>query len=484
MKILVIETIASKPHLETAGEIALKFKKKKQNNEVKFSWLGYNLPWTDWQIPNIFRLLGGSYEKRISQFKKLLENNNIEICKNIEIGENKIFKWSHSFSGNINALKKFKYENKPLGMGVASSCITFFQDKNFHPKKKIRLVRTLLFSSAVVYERCKKLLLLENPKLIITFNNRFATSLPIIIAAKEKKIKILRHERASTFDKYILYKYNINDPRNFSNIYKEWKSIKNNKKYTIAKKYFNDKLTAKHYDEMGLNYTQSQKKDLLPKLPKNKRIVVYYTSTDYENSAYIDLKFDQKQAFEKLYKAINQIEDLHLVIKLHPTLKNRDHGKADEKKWLKYQNKNTTVILSNEKFSTYSLMFRADIICAYHSRIIIESAYFSKPTIGLIKFGWPNGIGIEYPSNITDLKKILNKKYKFKKINKDKCLAVGHYYATYGEKFKYYKPINYTDGFFLSKKLEWKSKKIKILEYFGFKKIYYLIKFFLKSRLI
>jgi hypothetical protein len=481
MKILIIETISSKPHIEISGEIALKYKKQNQNNIVKFSWLGYDLPWTDWQTSKIFSLLGGSDENKVFELQRILEKHKIEICKNLESDNDDIFKWSRSFSGNIDNLKKFKYKKKPLGMGVASSCITFFQDTNFQPQKKINLVRKLLYSSATVYERSKKLLLIEKPNLVITFNNRFATSLPIIIAAKELRIKILRHERGSSFKKYMLFKYDINDPRNFSNIYKEWKNIKSNKKYVIAKKYFSDKLNNKHQDEMGFNYTQSQKLGYLPSLPNNKRIIVYYTSTDYENSAYVNFKFNQIKAFEKLYKAINQTEDLHLVIKLHPTLKNRDHGKADEKKWLKYQNKNTTVILSNEKFSTYSLMFRADIVCAYHSRIIIESAYFSKPTIGLIKFGWPDGIGIKYSSSVSNLKKILNKNYKFKKINKDKCLSVGYYYSTYGEKFQYYKPKNYYDGTFLGKKLEWKSKKIKILEYCGFKKIYYRIRPFLKS---
>jgi hypothetical protein len=168
---------------------------------------------------------------------------------------------------------------------------------------------------------------------------------------------------------------------------------------------------------------------------------------------------------------------------LHPTLKKRDHGRSDEKRWLKYQNNKTTVILSNEKFSTYSLMFRADIVCAYHSRITLESAYFSKPTIGLVKFGWPKRLGIEYPDNTTDLKKLLNKNYKFKKINKEKCLAVSYYYSTFGENYKYYKPQNYSDGFFLEEKLEWKSKKIKLLEYIGFKKIYYLLRPFIKSYL-
>ena len=54
MTILLLEAIASSPHLETSGEIALSLNK---NKNVSYSWIGHDLPWNDWETPKILRIL-------------------------------------------------------------------------------------------------------------------------------------------------------------------------------------------------------------------------------------------------------------------------------------------------------------------------------------------------------------------------------------------------------------------------------------------
>ena len=66
MKILIIESIWVKPHLETAGEIALDLKKKKQN--ISFAWVGTDLFWNEWDIPRITKVFGCNINKKNSKF--------------------------------------------------------------------------------------------------------------------------------------------------------------------------------------------------------------------------------------------------------------------------------------------------------------------------------------------------------------------------------------------------------------------------------
>ena len=61
-KIAIIESIAATPHLETAGELAIRF--KMQNHNVFFFWAGYDLEWNDWELGFFSKLLGGSYKKK------------------------------------------------------------------------------------------------------------------------------------------------------------------------------------------------------------------------------------------------------------------------------------------------------------------------------------------------------------------------------------------------------------------------------------
>ena len=100
MKILVIETIAATPHLETAGEIALRLKQKKHN--VSFAWVGFNLPWNDWELSLKAKALGGSFENKVHEFSKIIAKKDIKV-ERVSSPNNydKIYKWSNNFNGNL-----------------------------------------------------------------------------------------------------------------------------------------------------------------------------------------------------------------------------------------------------------------------------------------------------------------------------------------------------------------------------------------------
>ena len=68
-------------------------------------------------------------------------------------------------------------------------------------------------------------------------------------------------------------------------------------------------------------------------------------------------------------------------------------------------------------------MMRSDIVATYTSSIIVEAAYFGKPSISIGHFGGMEQYS-EEPKTESELKKILNKNYKFKKKNKINCLKI------------------------------------------------------------
>ena len=212
MKYLFLETVFDSPHLETSAEIALNIKSKK--NDVFFSWLGDNLPWSEWHLSRTKRFLWASIQKKVNLIQKILEEKNINLINPNKIEKksfDKIEKWAKSFNGNLVSLKKFGYKKQNLGLGVSSSLISIFHQSNFDTKKYHKTVYKSLKSSAIIYERSLELINRIKPDYVVTFNNRFATSLPIILAAKLKKIKIIRHERGSNFDKYEIFKKDVHN---------------------------------------------------------------------------------------------------------------------------------------------------------------------------------------------------------------------------------------------------------------------------------
>ena len=462
MKIAIIESVAAAPHLETSGEIALSLKKK---NKVSFFWAGYALPWNDWDLGFYLKLLGGSYENKINKFKEVLSDQGVQIDEpNLKINYNKLYKWSDKFQGDLKLLKKYKYDNIYLGAGAASSIISFLKNENVNTDKYRKEIRNLLFSSAIVYERTKKYLIENKFDKIYTFNNRFATCYPIICAANNLNIKTIRHERGSDISKYELYEKDVHNmeltKKSFDNY---WKKNKKFNKILKSKKYFlNKRIGVDGNNKSSKSYISNQIKGYLPELPKNKRIVTFFTSRDYEKASIVDMEFNQFKVFKKFKKTINKFNDVHLVIRVHPSLS--DKKSYDDDDWMKYSNKNTTVIQSYEKFDTYSLLFKSDIVVTYTSSIIVESAYFGLPSISLGEFWWTGLKIVEEPRSINKLKKMLSKGYVFKKRDKKGCLKIANYFLNFGIKFKYYFPISETRGKFLGEYLTWKPKFLTILE--------------------
>lgn len=471
MKTLIIESAWISPHLETAGEILLDFKRRKKKS--KFAWVGNSLKWNDYSIPTFLYSFGCSPEKRVEKFLYLLKKKKIEIINEDDtFNKHSIEKWSMNFNGDLNQLKKFKYKDINLGMGIASSLISQTNNINFDTNKYKKKIINFLYSSAVVYERTIKILDKEKPNTVITFNNRLGLSLPIIQACKKKKVNIIRHDRGANYKKYHLYKYDINDPRNFKNIISNWEQNKNKNKIKIANNFFTKKFNGTFLDEVNKNYTRHQIKSSLPKIPKNKKIITFFCSTEYETDAYINLKYNQMKMFKKFYQIVKKINDVHLIIREHPSLTNKEGDK-----WNRFKSKNTTIVTANSKYDSYEIMRKSNIVCAYASRIVLESAYLGKPTICLRDFGWPRGIGILYGESqkkiYSNLMKSLNTKPKF---NLNKILAVSYFYSTYGINYKYYKPETINKGLFLNRRLEWKSRSILFLESLGLKKIYFKFK--------
>ena len=70
-KILIFETFPVSPHFETSIEIALK--NIKEGNKVYFFWGGYNLPWSDWKLPNYKKLLFFSYKYKVDKATEYLK---------------------------------------------------------------------------------------------------------------------------------------------------------------------------------------------------------------------------------------------------------------------------------------------------------------------------------------------------------------------------------------------------------------------------
>ena len=427
-------------------------------------WIGNDLPWSDWSLSISKKILGASIKKKISLIEEILREKNINIVETNKIDKNKLNKieiWAKKFNGNLNKLKKYCYDGQNLGLGVSSSLISFFHQSNFNTETHKKIVHKCLITSAIIYERSLDLIKKIKPDEIVTFNNRFATALPIVLAAKKMRINIIRHERGSDFNKYEIFKKDIHNLSYRSdNIDYYWNEEKNfQKKLNIAKKYFYNRRNGIPLSwDLKKNHASNQSRGYVP-IPNKKYRIIFYTTNEDEHESIKDqltnlIWKSQEVALKKLIQCLKLLKNFELFIRVHPVSDKRK-SLHDQNKWKKYHDgKNIFVVPHDSKINSYELLDSAHLITTYGGNIGIESIYWGKNVLTLRNAYYSKKKIIFEPKNFTELKNyILNLKFLKKPPNKKKVLPFGYYFMIFGKKFKFFKCKNFDECYYKNKQI-------------------------------
>ena len=112
--------------------------------------------------------------------------------------------------------------------------------------------------------RTEKLIELEKPNQIVTFNGRFSVTYPIVALSKKLKLKVLQHDRGSNFNKFEIFKNNIHDARyRYAVIKQHWKASKGNKKDVGHLYYIQRRKKKKMGIDFGFDFTSRQKNNYI-----------------------------------------------------------------------------------------------------------------------------------------------------------------------------------------------------------------------------
>ena len=450
-KYLIIESFPNTPHLETSVEIALKLKKK---NKVFFFWCGYDLPWKDWELPLYKKLLLFSYDRKVLKIIDFLKRNDITVIPKFSLSNTQSRFINNSIESfkNYNKIKHYKYKNNiSIGISAFSSLVSKHHTDDI--KKFSNEIKPALKTGCIIFERSFKVIQDINPNAIITFNNRFVISKPIIDAAKISKKKILIHERGSQLNKYELYKGDIFD-NNFiyKKIIKYWKSEKNiKKKINLSNKYFSLLEKKKFFLNKGINFEKSSQNKI--DLNTNKKIITYLCSTDHEymsvssklNNFYINKKWSKQiNTIKSVIQLIKHEKNTVLYIKSHPNFSSKQN---QENELRKLQTSNVIYLSNSDRVDTLYLIKNSHIIITFGSTLELYSLYLNKKVISFFRSFYCKFNLVIYPKNKNLLKKALEKK----EISMDrniilKLRKISYYLMTYGLNYKYYKSYDFSKG--------------------------------------
>lgn len=475
MRYLIAESVALKPHLETAGELALRF--RDEGHEVTFSWLGERLPWSDWHLPRGARLLGCSLDRRVRRFTQLLDRERVGIlsCPSPDATRLKrAQEWADRFRGDMDALKNYIFDGARLGMGAASSLISLHGDSLYSPDADIDEVRQCLASAALVYERARSAILLAKPDVVVTFNGRFVTSKPVVAAAEQLGIPVLRHERGSTYQRYEVFTDALH---NYAYIRRRieacWENTLPAERERNGHEFFQRRRRG---DGIGwYSFTAGQEQGRIPERTPGRRRIVYFSSSDDEYAAVTDVFEpgpwpDQLTAVKELIAVCESLPDVELVLRIHPHLTKK--SAQERARWCGLSGSNAFIIAPDEKVDSYALLDSADVVVSYGSTIGMEAAYWGRPSVLLGPCSYSGSSAVLSPGNREELAALLVQAGGLRAPVRDLCLPYGNYYLSYGTPFRYYRPLSLSEGAFLGDRLGWDPEPVHWLRRQGFGKLY------------
>jgi len=367
------------------------------------------------------------------------------------------------------ALCAITYKNVDIGAAVLSTLISNIRESDPDLTLYKTEIDSMLSSMAGLCDFLELKLEELKPDLVYFFNGRFSLYRPMLRLCQEKKISFYVHERAGKLSHYSLTKNTyphdlIYKKAEITNSWRE-SALPDDEKKRVAASWFDARRGG--YGQSWYSFTDKQQVGLLPEgfNEKKRNIAIYISSEDefaviqgWENPYFAN-------QFEGIKFILNQFQgdkDFHFYIRIHPNLKGLRNTQIKNLNSLHADN--VTVIQADDPVNSYFFMDKCEKTVTFGSTIGAESVYSEKPSILVGRTLYEDMPGLIKPVAKEDLISLIRKDLPTP--HKEGVLPFGFWAQSTGFPFKYFKPTNLSNGFFLNQKITG-NKGLAYISYFG-----------------
>lgn len=283
---------------------------------------------------------------------------------------------------DFSKLRKFKAGDHPVGMAIASYLISRTKSSSPKPSKYKKLIPRLFSTYFQIQDYLLTKIEPNNTDEVWLCNGRQLHERSVVEFCKSTNIPFKFFEiggDGNSLERWILHEHSPHDRVEFQ---REIEALWNaNYKTDMGslETWFENKL-----DPKSNPFTSKQVKNLDSGIVD--KFVVFYTSSDDEVAA-ISEDWDspwgsQIDAARMLIDAFQDIEEIKLIIRVHPNILNKNQ--TDQMLWRNLNsNKNVLIIAPESRVDSYSLMNSSQGVLTYGSTMGVEAAYWGKP-LGLL----------------------------------------------------------------------------------------------------
>lgn len=451
-RVLVVDTISWRPHLETSMEIAMVARER--GARVRYLNVRRALPAVEdasW-LPRAVDL----NTLRIGRAKPLLRQAGIEVAEAAVIPAHVARACSAAREmlrgcPDTVALCALKLDGfADVGWGVLSSVVEVTRNPFPSLTADSKLFERFLASALVVYDAVRLAIRQFAPQTVVLFNGRYSTTRAVLAAARTGGVRVLIHDRGCDKEHYWLATAPIHDPDYIQGCIREfWRP-----ELSAAGEEFFKQRRAR-VERSWYSFTKKQTEGRIPAVMRESaKWVVFFTSSEDEFAAIGD-KYANK-AFPAQIDAVRAVATvareqpgLRLCVRMHPNIASK--SKEQIAFWKNLDLPGGIVVGPEEDFDSYAILDRADVVCSYGSTVGIEATYWGKPSLLLGRSIYDRLAATFNAASLADIREFLARPAVFPRLG---ALMYGAFFARFGTRYRHYEPRDLFRGLVLGADLD------------------------------
>jgi len=239
-------------------------------------------------------------------------------------------------------------------------------------------------SFAYVFDQTQAVISQRGITMLAVYNGRFLHDRAATVAAELLDIPVVSYDLGGNDTDFDLTLDDTHDWDALQNrmlsMYTKWDPLERDE---LGSRWFLDRT--QHLDQMNSRFVESQTIGSMVELPKDKRIVVYFSSSGDE-IVELDLDWDsyfggQEKALAYVAQICAEDPDTFFIVRSHPHKRNKP--KRDVQEWVAAVNSaNPDLHIDpHSGVDSYELMRAADLVITYGSTSGVEAAFAKIPVI-------------------------------------------------------------------------------------------------------
>ena len=435
-RMLVIDTITWKPHIETSIEIALRH--KELGGEVVYCNMRAGLPLCEDSLP--VHVIADLPATRIRRGSELLRREGVllQTAEYTREERSAAFVWARktlSACASRDDISAISYDDFfDMGWGVLSSAISMTRSANISPSVHRRLLTRLLASSWLLYHKTQEMIETCKPDTVVLFNGRFATTRAVLRASEKLEVRWLTHERGCDLNHFLVTDCFANEPECFQRLLDQHCKLHG---LEAGHDFFQQRRG--RTERAWHSFVKHQEQGRLPEaVAAGGDWVTFYTSSEDELAAIGDSVIDplyplQMDAIRCLADAVQQIPGLRLCVRVHPFVAQK--SAKDRRLWDELQIADAVVVGPGEKVDTYALLDRSKVVASFGSTVGVEATYWGKPSL---LFGRSLYDSLGACERAGDLEHVANFLRNPRVCPQENAMRYGSFSQSFGDPYRYY----------------------------------------------